>query len=116
MYIHRSGRTARGVKEGVSLLLCSPDEQRPLKQMLVKLDKTKFVGKMLDTLPIDRIQVSRLKPRVILAQKIAKAGREVQRQGYEEKWVSKAADDLGIDAEEIAQIINSKGYATFVRV
>jgi ATP-dependent RNA helicase DDX24/MAK5 len=109
-YIHRSGRTARGINEGVSLLLCSPEEQKPLRQMLIKLDKAKYLTKMLDTFPIDRIQVSKLKQRVDLAQKIAKASREVQRQGYEEKWLAEAADDLGVDAEEINQVINSKGY------
>ena len=78
--------------------------------MLIKLDKTKYLMKMLDTFPIDRIQVSKLKQRVDLAQKIAKASREVQRKGYEEKWLAEAADDLGVDAEEINQVINSKGY------
>ena len=109
-YIHRSGRTARGVEEGVSLLLCAPDEQKPLRQMLVKLDKTKFLNKMLDAFPIDRLQVARLKIRVDLAQKIVNASREVQRKGYEEKWLAEAADDLGVDAEEIQQVINSKGF------
>ena len=109
-YIHRSGRTARGVEEGVSLLLCAPDETKPLRQMLIKLDKTKFLNKMLDTFPIDRIQVARLKHRVDLAQKIVKAGREVQRKGYEEKWLAEAADDLGVNADEIDKVINAKGY------
>lgn len=108
-YIHRSGRTARGAEEGVSLLLCAPDEQKPFRQMLVKLDKTKYLKKMLDAFPIDRIQVSRLKHRVDLAQKIVKATREVQRKGYEEKWFAEAADDLGVDADEIERVINSKG-------
>ena len=94
MYIHRSGRTARGVEEGVSLLLCSPDEQKPLRQMLTKLDKSKYLHKMLDVFPVDRIQVARLKHRVDLSQKIVKAGRESQRQGYEGKWLAEAADDL----------------------
>src|SRR5271169_2431024 len=72
-YIHRSGRTARGINEGVSLLLCSPEEHKPLRQMLIKLDKTKYLTKMLDAFPIDRLQVARLKHRVDMAQKIVKA-------------------------------------------
>jgi ATP-dependent RNA helicase DDX24/MAK5 len=109
-YIHRSGRTARGMKEGVSLLLCAPDEQKPLRQMLVKLDKTKYLNKMLDAFPIDRIQVARLKHRLEVAQKIVKATREVQRKGYEEKWLAEAADDLGVDPDEVERVINSKGW------
>jgi hypothetical protein len=53
---------------------------------------------------------SRLKHRVDVAQKIAKASRQVQRQGFEEKWLAEAADDLGVNADEIEQVINSKGY------
>jgi ATP-dependent RNA helicase DDX24/MAK5 len=108
-YIHRSGRTARAAEKGVSLLLCGPDEQRPLRQMLTKLDKSKFLNKMLDTFPIDKIQVARLKHRVDIAQKIVHASREVQRKGYEEKWLAEAAEDLGVEAREIEQVINSKG-------
>jgi ATP-dependent RNA helicase DDX24/MAK5 len=109
-YIHRSGRTARGIEEGVSLLLCCPEEQKPLRQMLIKLDKSKYFNKMLDVFPIDRIQVTKLKYRVDVSQKIVKASREGQRQGYEEKWLAEAAEDLGVDAEEIDLVINSKGY------
>ena len=65
---------------------------------------------MLDAFPIDRLQVSRLKSRIDLAQKIVKASREVQRKGFEEKWLAEAADDLGVDADEVEQVINSKGY------
>jgi hypothetical protein len=78
--------------------------------MLIKLDKTKFLTKMLDAFPIDRTQVARLKSRVDITQKIVKAGREVQRKGYEEKWLAEAAEDLGVDADEVERVINSKGY------
>jgi hypothetical protein len=80
--------------------------------MLTKLDKTKYLNKMLDAFPIDRLQVARLKHRVDTAQKIVKASRQVQRQGYEEKWLAEAADDLGVDVDEMEQVINSKGYAS----
>jgi hypothetical protein len=77
--------------------------------MLIKLQKTAFLNKMLDAFPIDRIQVARLKQRVDLAQKIVKASRQVQRVGYEEKWLAEAADDLGVDADEIDRVVNSRG-------
>jgi hypothetical protein len=78
--------------------------------MLSKLDKSKYLNKMLDAFPMDRMQITRLKHRVDLAQKIVKASRQVQQQGFEEKWLAEAADDLGVDADEIEQVINSKGY------
>jgi len=77
--------------------------------MLNKLDKIKYLNKMLDAFPIDRLQVTRLKHRVDLAQNIVKANRQVQRQGFEEKWLAEAADDLGVNADEIEEVINSKG-------
>jgi hypothetical protein len=80
--------------------------------MLTKLDKTKYLNKMLDAFPIDRLQVARLKHRVDIAQKIVKASRQVQRQGFEEKWLAEAADDLGVDVDEMEQVINSKGYVS----
>ena len=81
-----------------------------MRVMLAKLGKSQFLGRMLDTFPVDRILVGRVKGRVELAQKIVKAGREVQRRGFEEKWLAEAAEDLGVDSDEIDEVINSKGY------
>jgi len=108
-YVHRSGRTARATEEGVSLLLCSPAEQQALHALLLKLDKVKYFERMLEAFPIDRVQVSRLKPQINLAQKVVSAGLEVQRKGYQGKWMSEAANDLGVDEDELAKVINSKG-------
>jgi ATP-dependent RNA helicase DDX24/MAK5 len=104
-YIHRSGRTARGTEDGVSLLLCSPDEQRPVTQMLTKLGKSK----VLHNFPIDRIHVGKLTRRVDLAQKITDSSREDQRKEREHNWFAEVADDLGVESEELDRIINSKG-------
>jgi ATP-dependent RNA helicase DDX24/MAK5 len=109
-YVHRSGRTARGSEEGVSLLLCSPAEERGLRALLVKLGKAKMVERMLEAFPVDRVLVSRLKPRINLGQKVVNAGIEVQKRGHQEKWMAEAADDLGVDEEELTRVINSKGY------
>jgi ATP-dependent RNA helicase DDX24/MAK5 len=104
-YVHRTGRTARGSEVGVSILLCGPDEQRPLVQMLSKLNKSEI----LHNFPIDRTEVAKLKHRVDLAQKITHATREDQRIDHEHKFFAEAADDLGVDSEELDQIVNSKG-------
>ena len=109
-YIHRSGRTARGAEKGVSVLLCCPEEQKPLRQMVLKIDKSKFLKRMPDTFPVDRIIVSKLRRRVDLAQKIANASLEVERQGKEKSMFAEAADELGVDENELEEIVNSKGY------
>jgi ATP-dependent RNA helicase DDX24/MAK5 len=108
-YVHRSGRTARGSEEGVSLLLCSPAEERGLRALLVKLGKAKMVERMLEAFPVDRVLVSQLKPRINLGQKVVNAGIEVQKRGHQEKWMTEAADDLGVDEEELTRVVNSKG-------
>ena len=76
---------------------------------MLKLDKVKYFERMLEAFPIDRVQVSRLKPRINLVQKVVSAGLEVQRKGYQGKWMAEAANDLGVDEDELAKVINSKG-------
>jgi len=105
-YVHRTGRTARGSEVGVSILLCGPNEQRPLVQMLTKLNKSEI----LHNFPVDRTEVAKLRRRVDLAQKITHATREDQRKEHEHNMFSEAAEDLGVDSNELDQIVNSKGY------
>jgi ATP-dependent RNA helicase DDX24/MAK5 len=109
MYVHRSGQMARGTEESVSLLLCSPVEQRRLKGLLVKLGKAQRVERVLEAFPVDRVLISQLKPQINLAQKVVNAEIEVQKRGHQKKWISEAAGDLGVDEEELTWVINSKG-------
>ena len=39
LYVHRSGRTARGSRDGVSVMLCSPEEQGVYKKICRTLKK-----------------------------------------------------------------------------
>ena len=39
-YIHRSGRTARAGKDGLSLVLCAPEEKSLFRALLKKLNKS----------------------------------------------------------------------------
>lgn len=41
IYVHRSGRTARANRDGVSLMLCSPEELNLYKKLVLKLRKGK---------------------------------------------------------------------------
>ena len=43
IYVHRSGRTARAEREGISIALCSPEEQRLYKNLCSSLKKRKYL-------------------------------------------------------------------------
>lgn len=103
IYIHRSGRTARAGKEGVSVMFCSPQEASgPLKK-LRRLMQTSSEPKKFNAnadvklLPIDHDIVSQLKERVQLASKLGNASISSTATRKESSWLKQAADDLGID-------------------
>lgn len=109
MYVHRSGRTARGDASGSSVLLCAPEEIIGMRRLVAKVhaqnaiagggNKSKYYMRSLD---IDRKVVARLKPRVTLAKKIADSTLAKEKKGHNDDWLRKAAEELGTeyDSEE----------------
>ncbi len=110
-YVHRSGRTARADKKGVSVLLCAPEEVTPTRRLIAKVhaqgrgngggkNKTSNSNNnnfFVQTLDIDRKLAGRLKPRLTLAKKIADAGLAKEKGGKEDEWMRNAAEELGVD-------------------
>ncbi|ESZ95661.1 hypothetical protein SBOR_3962 [Sclerotinia borealis F-4128] len=104
MYVHRSGRTARASASGSSIILCGPEEVVGTRRLVAKVHarnaahaedkKSKFYIRSLD---IDRRVVSRLKPRVTLAKKIADSAIAKEKKGHDDEWVKNAAEELGVD-------------------
>ncbi|KAL7805302.1 P-loop containing nucleoside triphosphate hydrolase protein [Trichoderma aethiopicum] len=107
-YIHRSGRTARGDRSGVSVILCSPDEVLPTRRLASKVHSEREGGggvkreHFIETLSIDRKIASRLKTRVDLAKRIADAVLAKEKGHSEDTWLRNAAEELGVeyDSEE----------------
>ncbi|RPB12921.1 P-loop containing nucleoside triphosphate hydrolase protein [Morchella conica CCBAS932] len=103
MYVHRSGRTARGINaRGVSVLLCSPDEVLSVRRLVGKVHESdptvKSTGRyLMKGFNVDRKLVNRLKPRIDLAKKIADSSIEKQKKGHEDEWLKTAAQELGVD-------------------
>ena len=110
MYIHRSGRTARAEKSGLSILLCSPEEVQGVRRLIAKVHARSASehdgdGRLfMRTIDIDTRVVSRLKPRVALSKKISDASLAKEKKGHEDNWLKTAANDLGVDydSEEFA--------------
>ncbi|KFY04375.1 hypothetical protein O988_00816 [Pseudogymnoascus sp. VKM F-3808] len=90
MYVHRSGRTARAGAKGTSIMLCAPEEAQSLRRLAGK------VG-VIRTLDIDRRVAALLRPRVVLAKKIADAGIAKSKGERGDEWARKAAEELGVD-------------------
>lgn len=103
-YVHRSGRTARAQKTGVSILLCSPEEVIPTRRLISKIHSdTKGKNYFVQTIDMDRKLAGRLKPRVTLAKKIADASLAKEKGSKEDDWMRNAAEELGVeyDSEEL---------------
>ncbi|KAK1573883.1 DEAD/DEAH box helicase [Colletotrichum navitas] len=110
MYVHRSGRTARAERTGLSIILCGPDEVVPTRRLAAKVhagqQQDQAAGKkkyLMRTIDIDRRIASRLKPRVDLAKKLTDATLAKEKGTKDEDWVRAAADELGVeyDSDEL---------------
>ena len=103
MYVHRSGRTARAEKSGLSILLCSPEEVQGVRRLIAKVHArgaSEHDGDgrfFMRTIDIDTQVVSRLKPRVALSKKISDASLAKEKKGHEDNWLKTTANDLGVD-------------------
>ncbi|KUI52952.1 ATP-dependent RNA helicase MAK5 [Cytospora mali] len=104
-YVHRSGRTARADKSGLSVLLCAPEEVVSTRRLIAKVHafakpNSAFVKKadyFIRTIDIDRRLVNRLKERVTLAKKIADTALAKEKGSKEDDWMKNAAEELGVD-------------------
>ncbi|CAG9946069.1 unnamed protein product [Clonostachys rosea f. rosea IK726] len=98
-YVHRSGRTARGERSGVSVLLCSPDEVIPTRRLAAKVHAEASSKKehLIQTLPIDRRIASRLKPRTTLAKTLADAALAKEKSNSDDSFMRNAAEELGVE-------------------
>lgn len=106
VYIHRSGRTARGEREGISVMICSPQEAmgplRKLRKVLASDAKKKYGKKWQKDIPVFPIEpsvLSQLRERGSLANDLAEDQLAVRSLNKDENWLKKAADDLGIELD-----------------
>ncbi|KAK9322139.1 P-loop containing nucleoside triphosphate hydrolase protein [Lipomyces orientalis] len=114
MYVHRSGRTARGTEHGVAMILCARTETQQLKQMAQKLGKN---VKELRVFDVDKMVVKQLDSRVSLAREIkaleakssaanaAGTKKKVKGGDVDSALLREGAEDLGLDISETEQIL-----------
>ncbi|EZA59290.1 hypothetical protein DMN91_008515 [Ooceraea biroi] len=89
-YVHRSGRTARAQKEGITVLMMEPSE----KQNYSKLCKTLGRTHDLPMFPvIDTLLIS-IKERVNVAREIDKLELKCRRENAQKSWLQKAKEEM----------------------
>ncbi|KAL4656388.1 ATP-dependent RNA helicase DDX24-like [Arapaima gigas] len=95
-YVHRSGRTARAAKEGLSLLLIGPDDMLNFKKIYRTLGKDED----LPMFPIEVRCMAAIKERVGLARKIEKIEYHHSREKQHDSWFKQAAEELEIELDD----------------
>ncbi|XP_076604558.1 ATP-dependent RNA helicase DDX24 [Chaetodon auriga] len=95
-YVHRSGRTARATKEGLSLLLIGPDDMMNFKRIYKTLGK----DEELPMFPIETKCLEAIKERVKLARQIEKIEFHNSREKHHNSWFRQAAEALEVDLDE----------------
>ncbi|KAK2878254.1 hypothetical protein Q8A67_019045 [Cirrhinus molitorella] len=95
-YVHRSGRTARATREGLSLLLIGPDDLMNYKKICRTLEKDED----LPVFPVQNECMNAIKERVTLARKIEKMEYFHSREKQHNSWVRQASEAMEIDVDE----------------
>ncbi|KAI9306160.1 P-loop containing nucleoside triphosphate hydrolase protein [Cunninghamella echinulata] len=96
IYVHRSGRTARANRDGISLLLCGPDEMK----VYYKLCQTLRKGEKYPDFPIDTSILREMKKRVELATEIDKIEHQENKTTHEDNWMRNMAKEMDIELDE----------------
>ncbi|KAJ2963969.1 hypothetical protein NQZ79_g1049 [Umbelopsis isabellina] len=104
IYVHRSGRTARANQDGVSLMLCSPEEVSLYKKLVLTLRD----GEPYPDFPIDYSIQREMKKHVELATKIDKEEHRLQKINHDDDWMKRMADELDIEYDEDEHSVKKK--------
>ncbi|CAG0884591.1 unnamed protein product [Darwinula stevensoni] len=91
-YIHRSGRTARAAKEGLSVILMDPSEVSAYRKLCFTLNREAD----LPVFPIDAELMPSIQDRVKLAQQLALEMHRLEKKSADSKWFEKAAKELDL--------------------
>ncbi|CAB0014954.1 unnamed protein product [Nesidiocoris tenuis] len=91
-YVHRSGRTARAEKDGLTILLVEPAELKFYTRICLTLKREKDLTEF----PIDMQALANVKERVKLGREIDSLALRLKKQRSETGWLDKAAEEMDI--------------------
>ncbi|KAI8379899.1 P-loop containing nucleoside triphosphate hydrolase protein [Choanephora cucurbitarum] len=104
IYVHRSGRTARANREGISLLLCGPEEVKIYQKLCQTLRKNQDYP----TFPVDMSILRAMTERVKLATQIDSIQHQESKQSHEVNWMKNMAKEMDVEFDE--DTMQGKGY------
>ncbi|EST09865.1 Helicase, C-terminal [Kalmanozyma brasiliensis GHG001] len=98
-YVHRSGRTARAGRTGVSLALIEPKEKTLWAQLCRAMGRKTDIA----TFPVTFSTLALLRERVELALAIDKQTHEANKQAHDDNWLAKLAEeaDLAMSDDDV---------------
>ncbi|XP_070556950.1 ATP-dependent RNA helicase DDX24-like [Ptychodera flava] len=96
VYVHRSGRTARASKAGLSLALIGADDMANYKRLCKTLSKDEDIP----VFPIEMRYLTAVKERVNAARTLDKMDHQFMKKKHHNDWFSKTAKELDIDLDE----------------
>lgn len=91
-YVHRSGRTARASREGLSLMLIDPSEQALVRRHCGNLARTTDIP----TFPVDGKRLDAVGERIKAARKLDKLLLQTRKENAGMNWKAKAAEDADL--------------------
>ena len=95
-YVHRSGRTARAKKEGLSVMLIDPSENQFYRRMCKTLNRDED----LNPFPIDEQIISSVKQRVNTARTLDKFLLDQRKEDAQKNWLKKAAEEAELELSD----------------
>ncbi|XP_041484197.1 ATP-dependent RNA helicase DDX24-like isoform X2 [Lytechinus variegatus] len=94
-YVHRSGRTARQAKSGLSVTLVSPNEMNFYRRLCKTLNREEI-----PSFPVEHSYYQAVKERVDLAREIDKLEHVHSKKKHQNDWFVRAAKELDVDVDE----------------
>ncbi|KAF6026531.1 hypothetical protein EB796_015158 [Bugula neritina] len=95
-YVHRSGRTARALKDGLSVVFVDEKDIQGYKKILKSLHK----DDALSPFPVVQEDLKQLKPIVSLAQRIDTTTHRTEKARRHDDWFVKMAKDADLDISD----------------
>lgn len=103
-YVHRSGRTARATRQGITILLVEPSEL----QNYLRLCRTLGKSEDIPLFPVHDTMLNAVKERVNLARQLDHLELQVRKANSETGWLQKAAEEMDIIVDDHAAKYDSR--------
>ncbi|XP_067677240.1 ATP-dependent RNA helicase DDX24-like [Haliotis asinina] len=95
-YVHRSGRTARAMKEGLSVMLVGPEDVRNYRKIIQSLNRNED----LPLFPVEFHTIASVKNVMSLARQIDTEDHRFKKKKRKNDWFMKAAEEIDMMLDE----------------